>query len=162
MESGELKAVAFLHGAKGSVSTERFGFAKQGWSVSAAGGEQEGHPATAAVDENPDTFWQSADGVEQPSFTIDLGRVATVKGFAYRPPLQPGVGMAAAGYVETSPDGQQWTKAEDFVFGNLVNDPTKRYLHFNRPVEGVRHVRLVVTEITGGGRSVGAAEWDVF
>ena len=162
MESGELKAVAFLHGAKGAVSTERFGFAKQGWNVSAAGGEQEGHPATAAVDENPDTFWQSADGVEQPSFTIDLGRVATVKGFAYRPPLQPGVGMAAAGYVETSPDGQQWTKAEDFVFGNLVNDPTKRYLHFNRPVEGVRHVRLVVTEITGGGRSVGAAEWDVF
>ena len=57
--------------------------------------------------------------------------------------------------VASAPIGKQWMTV-------VTDDPTKRYLHFNRPVEGVRHVRLVVTEITGGGRSVGAAEWDVF
>lgn len=120
------------------------------------------HPATAAADEDANTYWLS-DNLEGPCvYTIDLGRAATVSGFAYLPPQVPNVGMATAGYVETSQDGQRWTKAGDFTFGNIVNNPTKRYQYFNQPVKGVRHVRVTITETAGSEQTVGAAEWEVF
>ena len=70
--------------------------------------------------------------------------------------------MAAAGYVETSQDGKQWVKAEDFTFGNIVNNPTKRYHYFNKPIKKARYIRIVITETAGSNQAVGAAEWEVF
>lgn len=155
-----MKAVAFLHGEKGSVYSQRFGFAKKTWKVTA--GSQAEHPATAAADENTSTYWLSAAQEKQPSFTIDLGRTATISDFAYLPLQVPNVGMAAAGYVETSQDGKQWVKAEDFTFGNIVNNPTKRYQYFNQPIKGVRYIRFIITGTAGSNQAVGAAEWEVF
>lgn len=160
IENKELKAVAFLHGEKGAVYSQRFGFAKNGWKIN--GGSHAEHPATAAADENANTYWLSIAQEKQPSFTIDLGRTTTVSGIAYLPPQVPNVGMAAAGYVETSQDGKQWVKAEDFTFGNIVNNPTRRYQYINHPIKEVRYIRFVITETAGSNQAVGAAEWEVF
>ncbi len=161
IENKELKAVAFLHGEKGAVYSQRFGFAKKTWKVTAYASVK-ANPATAAADENANTYWLATVQEKQPSFTIDLGRVATVSGFAYLPPQVPNVGMAAAGYVETSQDGKQWVKAEDFTFGNIVNNPTKRYHYFNKPIKKARYIRIVITETAGSNQAAGAAEWEVF
>lgn len=160
IENKELKAVAFLHGEKGAVYSQRFGFAKNGWKIN--GGSHAEHPATAAADENANTYWLSIAQEKQPSFTIDLGRTTTVSGIAYLPPQVPNVGMAAAGYVETSQDGKQWAKTEDFTFGNIVYNPTRRYQYFNHPIKEVRYIRFVITETAGSNQAVGAAGWEVF
>ena len=60
------------------------------------------------------------------------------------------------GRIEVSPDGKQWQPAGCFQFGNLVNDPTRRFHHFARPVQG-RYFRLVVTGIEGVKGSVALA-----
>lgn len=57
IENKELKAVAFLHGEKGAVYSQRFDFAKNGWKIN--GGSHAEHPATAAADENANTYWLS-------------------------------------------------------------------------------------------------------
>ena len=160
LESGEVKAVAVCQGEKGSVCKQRFGAVKKDWRITVSGDGRADHPAKAAIDENPDTYCLTSEA-GLPVFTIDLGKAATLSGFAYQPPVIPGIGMASAGSVLVSKDGKKWTKAEDFVFGNLVNDPTKRYLYFSKPVKKVRYVRVEVTETVGHSRSVGVAELDL-
>lgn len=68
----------------------------------------------------------------------------------------------AVGIAKTSQDGKQWVKAEDFTFGNIVNNPTKRYQYFNKLIKEVRYIRFVITETAGSNQAVGAAEWEVF
>lgn len=47
-----------------------------------------------------------------------------------------------SGIVSISDDGLSWTEVSSFEFGNLVNDPSPRYVHFHNPVGG-RYLRIV-------------------
>lgn len=71
------------------------------------------------------------------------------------------IGMAA-GTAKTSQDGKQWVKVEYFTFGNIVNNPTKRYQYFNKPMKKTRYIRFVITETAGSNQTIGASEWEVF
>ena len=124
-------------------------------------GKSSEHPVAAAFDEDVDTYWTSGKSELPIIFGIDLGKKQKITGFAYTPQRENGQGMMAAGTVEVSNDGKRWKKVEDFVFGNLVNDPTKRYCYFKKAVKG-RYFRLVTTEIAGNGRMASMAELDVF
>lgn len=161
LENGEVKAVSFLHGRKGSVSCERLGFVKKDWKVLDVSGETTEHPASAAIDEQADTYWVSG-GQESPYvFALDLGMEKELAGFAYTPQKKDAKGLIAAGRLEMSADGKTWKKVEDFTFGNLVNDPTKRYHYFKKAVKA-RYVRLVATEVTSGADFATMAELDIF
>ena len=159
LENGEVKAVSFLHGRKGS--RERLGFVKKDWKVLDVSGETTEHPASAAIDEQADTYWVSG-GQESPYvFALDLGMEKELAGFAYTPQKKDAKGLIAAGRLEMSADGKTWKKVEDFTFGNLVNDPTKRYHYFKKAVKA-RYVRLVATEVTSGADFATMAELDIF
>lgn len=161
LENGEVKAVSFLHGRKGAVSRERLGFVKKDWKVLDVSGETTEHPASAAIDEQADTYWVSG-GQESPYvFALDLGMEKELAGFAYTPQKKDAKGLIAAGRLEMSADGKTWKKVEDFTFGNLVNDPTKRYHYFKKAVKA-RYVRLVATEVTSGADFATMAELDIF
>ena len=158
---GELKAAAFAEGERGPICRERFGFIKKDWQPVGMLPALPEHPATAAFDEQPDTYW-AADASSVPVvFTVDLGETQSVSGFAYTPPTDGKHSLISEGRIEASSDGKQWQSAGSFQFGNLVNDPTRRFHDFARPLEG-RYFRLVVTGIEGGKDSVALAELDLF
>ena len=82
------------------------------------------------------TFWHSRWSAPAPDhpheLTVDLGRMLDVTAITYLPRQDKPVpdGMIEEGRVETSPDGNSWSTAGDFHFGNLVNDPVERTYDF--------------------------------
>lgn len=160
-EATVLKAAAFSSEERGPVACEQFGFIKKGWKVLTSEAADGKHPAIAAVDEQSDTYWLAAVGDAPLEFAVDLGQVESVSGFAYTPPTEATFGLMAGGTVEVSSDGIHWQSVDDFRFGNLVNDPTRRFHYFRNSVKG-RYVRLVITEMAGATDSVGIAELDIF
>ena len=66
----------------------------------------------------------------------------------------------AKGVIKVSEDGKNWKEVERFEFGNLINDPSKRYHYFKKPVS-TRYVRVEATEIAAGGKEVSMAELDL-
>lgn len=159
MDRGELKAVAILKGEKGALHSERLGLAKTNWKLLNASSEAKNTPATAAFDAKPNTYWRSEAGLPQ-FIAFDLGAKETLNGFAYTPQTRNSEGMMAKGVIKISDDGKNWQKVETFEFGNLINDPTKRYHYFKQPVSA-RYVRIEATEIAASGKVVAIAEIDL-
>lgn len=157
---GELKAVAILKGEKGAVHSERLGLAKKDWKLVGASSETKRRPATAAFDAKAETYWQSEEGALPLYLAIDLGSPQTLNGFAYTPQTRNSDGMMAKGVIKVSDDGKTWKEVERFEFGNLINDPSKRYHYFKKPVSA-RYVRVEATEIAAGGKAVAIAEFDL-
>ena len=108
-----IKAVAILHDEKGPVASETIGYARNEWEVIEDSGSV---------------------------IVIDLGSVRTLKGFAYTPRIGSQAGTAE-GSVVTCTDGKTWEKTATFNFGNLINDPSRRFCHFGTPVHG-RYIRI--------------------
>ncbi len=160
MENGEVKAFAVLNGMEGAMLSDHFGWIKQDWKLISASSEAEEHAATLAFDEQPLTYWLSKPGNRQ-SIAIDLGTPRELKGFAYTPQTVNAEGMMEKGVFYVSADGKSWKKVEDFEFGNLINDPTKRQHYFQQPVSA-RFVKIEATRIAAGGQVVAIAELDLF
>lgn len=159
MGQGELKAVAILKGEKGAVHSERLGLIKGDWVLSGTSGEAESNPAIAAFDANPATYWLSGEGLPQ-FIAIDLGMAKTLNGFAYTPQTRHSEGMMAKGIIKISDDGRNWKEVESFEFGNLINDPSKRYHYFKKSISA-RYIRVDIIETTDNGRVVAIAELDL-
>lgn len=161
MDKGELKAISILNQQKGALHQEQLGFIKQGWKLLAASSEEQKQAASATFDENPDTYWTSKEGTEPPFIAIDLGKTNTLNGFAYTPQKQHAKGMIEKGVIKISNDGINWEIVENFIFGNLINDPVKRYHYFKKPVTS-RYVRMEAIEIAANGKVATVAEIDLF
>lgn len=160
MENGEVKAFAVLNEMEGAMQSDRFGWIKQDWKLVSASSEADNHQAALAFDEQPYSYWLSKPGKNQ-SIVIDLGVSREVKGFAYTPQTVNAEGMMEKGVFYISADGKSWKKVEDFEFGNLINDPTKRQHYFLQPVSA-RFVKIEATRIAAGGQVVAIAELDLF
>lgn len=160
MGKGELKAISVLNRQKGAVMHEPMGLIKKDWKLLATGSETAKHEATQAFDANPRSYWMSRE--ESPLFiAIDLGQTETLNGFAYTPQKEHAKGMMAKGNILVSADGKDWQEIEEFEFGNLINDPTKRYHYFKNAVK-TRYVRIEATEIAADGKATAIAEIDLF
>lgn len=155
MGQGILKAVAILNNEKGSVLQQQTGFVKKDWRLVSATDKD-----SKAFDENPGTYWTST-GSDKSSITIDLGQKQTINGFAYTPPKNKPAGMISKGTIKVSDDNKTWKKAGTFEFGNLINDPTKRYFRFDKPVTG-QYVRIEAIDITEKADAFIVAEIDIF
>lgn len=160
MENGEVKAFAVLNEMEGAMQSDRFGWIKQDWKLVSASSEADNHQAALAFDEQAYSYWLSKPGKNQ-SIVIDLGASRELKGFAYTPQTVNAEGMMEKGVFYISADGNSWKKVEDFEFGNLINDPTKRQHYFQQPVSA-RFVKIEATRITAGGQVVAIAELDLF
>ena len=126
-----------------------------------AGSEDGDHKASLAFDENPDTYWQTQKSATGRSLTVDLGSVKSLRGFAYTPQKENKEGMFERGRIMISDDNRIWRKAEDFVFGNLINDPVKRYHYFKSTLKA-RYVRIEMTEAANKSEYASIAELDIF
>lgn len=113
LKHGEVKAIAVLNGQVGEVCQVLIGYKKKGWKVTA--------PQPNAV-------------------SIQLTEACELFGLSYIP-LQKEVQQIVKGTVKVSDDGKTWRTLESFEFGNLKNDPTRRFHHFKQPVR-VAFVRI--------------------
>lgn len=160
MHAGELKAVSILNGQKGAMLTEQMGIAKKAWKPVGADNGTDGHGVALAFDANPKTYWMSSENGNC-DITIDLGQVENIRGFAYTPQQENSKGMMAKGLIKYSNDGKTWDIAEKFEFGNLINDPTKRFHYFKNGIK-TRYIQIVATETTDNSPVTTAAEIDFF
>ncbi len=166
-DGGRLRARTFSKNQAGPIADVRLGISTEGWKVHSASSElADEHGAAMAFDGKPETYWQTAAGVngreERHQIAIDLGRTIDVAGIRYLPSqdLELRDGMIAAGRVETSTDGSRWESAGRWSFGNLINDRGQRSHLFDqsRPARFVR----VVVDATAEDRSfAGAAELEI-
>lgn len=161
MGNGELKAVAILNGEKGAVLHEQLGLVKKAWKLVDASSETDKQGAALAFDANPNTYWLSEAGKTPHFLAIDLGSEQTIKGFAYTPQKQNNKGMIAKGVIRVSDDGKNWKEVDSFEFGNLINDPSKRY-HYLKSTVKARYVKMEATEITANTGVAAVAEIDLF
>lgn len=161
MANGEVKAAAFVNNELGAVTSEKLGFIKKDWKLLSVSSEMERHKALAAFDENTSSYWASSPGKKHPSIAIDLGKRQKIKGFAYTPPVGVTNGLIEKGSIWISNDGKKWKKVGSFEFGNLINDPQKRF-HFFKKTATSRFIRIDAEQIAANGDFATAAEVDFF
>lgn len=160
MGKGQLKAVAMLNNQTGALLNEQIGLIKQDWKLVGVSSEDNKHKAVDAFDDNPSSYWLSQKE-DQRFIDIDLGKAETLKGFAYTPTKERSESMMQQGTIYTSQDGKTWKEVETFEFGNLINDPTKRF-HYFKNNQTTRYVRIQATGIAANGNSVAISEIDFF
>lgn len=160
MSKGELKAVSVLNHQKGAVLHEQMGLIKKNWKPLAVSSEKTRQEAVQAFDANPRSYWMSEENTSH-FLAIDLGQNETLKGFAYTPPKEHAKGMMSKGNILTSINGKNWNKVGEFEFGNLINNPTKRF-HYLKNTVKARYIKIEVTEIAANEKNVSIAEIDLF
>ena len=158
-ENQEIKAVSFLKGEKGSTASTTVGLVKKDWKLVEVSSQLQRRTAGHAFDANNRTFWQSEESDEPHFITIDLGSQKSVSAMIYTPQTIHPEGMIARGDIMISNDGENWKTATQFVFGNLINDPTPRTHRFGKTVEA-RFIKIVTTEISNNSKSAAIAEID--
>ena len=160
MGRGVVNAVAELNGELGAITSAPLGYIKSRWTVAGVSSESRGREASKAFDGDPSTFWYS--GPEEAGWlAVDLGQEEEITGFSYTPHKAMRNGMMASGKLQTSPDGENWTTVDAFEFGNLINDPSRRYHYLSTPVRS-RYVRISAESAAGEGKGTAIAEIDIF
>ena len=161
VDNQEVRAMSVLGKEQGPVYKEQLGYIKKNWKVVAASSEDGAHKANLAFDENPATYWQTQKTAGERNLTIDLGAVKTIQGFAYTPQKVNKEGMFERGRILISEDNKNWNKAEEFTFGNLINDPVKRYHNFKSPLKA-RYIKIEMIEAANKSDYASIAEIDFF
>lgn len=159
---GEVKAVAEVHQEKGTVASKVFGPVKKNWKLISADSEKKRHKATYAFDAYKNTYWQSYPNKNNRHFiAIDLGKKYNLKGFSYTPQKEHPGGMIEKGVILISKDGKNWKKAEEFTFGNLINNPVTRNHLFKKPLI-TRYIQIESKVIAGGKNTAAISELDFY
>ncbi len=153
---GHIRARAIIDDQKGAVSEKRVGILRDGWTAWDSDGSQE---AARVLDGNRASRWISSQAVAGThSLTIDMQREYKIQGLTYLP--APAQGFIEGYEVMISRDGQTWESVHTGSFGNIINDPSRRTVLFDSPVNA-RYLQLSNLQAPGDMRQVGAAEVDI-
>jgi alpha-L-fucosidase len=162
LTSGEVRVIAFDHDQAGGETSDRFGILKKGWSLKDVSSEETKYRGIMAFDGDPATYWRSNDKDGHPHFiSVDLGATYNLTEFAYTLQTMDKNGMIEKGLVLISKNGKIWKEFETFEFGNLINDPTRRYWKFNSSVK-TRYIRIQSERGAGDSNITAIAELDLF
>ncbi len=154
---GFIRARAIVEGREGSVSENRLGIVRAGWTAVDSDGRQE-EPARV-LDGNLRSRWISSEAeTGSHSITLDMQQEYPVSGMTYIPAQR--AGYIESFDVEVSPDGERWERVHSGRFGNIVNDPERRFVRFDRQLTA-RYVRLSNLVPPGGMSRVGAADIEI-
>ncbi len=159
--NGVINSVAILKSEKGSIASRRLGMIAKDWKLVEVSSQAERGTAALAFDANNKTWWESQPGNGPHYISLDLGKPANLEAFAYTPQNINRNGMLEKGVLKISDNGQNWRIAEEFEFGNLINDPSTRFHHLKSPVQ-TRFVRLEAIRIAGGDNRLSVAELEFF
>lgn len=105
--------------------------------------------AVKAIDDNPDSFWATAEGAKKPQeVIIDLGKIYTLKGFTYWPIQERyPFGIITDYEFSVSTDGSHWKTVAEGEFGNVVNNRIEQTVDFERA--NARYIKLKGTKVDG-------------
>jgi alpha-L-fucosidase len=163
-EGGTIKARTIVGDRKGTVRTRVLGYPTQKWKILSFSGDRDPRrsPAARAIDGTSHHGWMSKAGDGEKHFAVDMQEEHSIAGFAYLPP-NPGrkpVGLVEKYRLEVSADGKTWTAVKEGQFGNIVNDPSKRTVRFDKPVKA-RYFKLVGVSSAAGSKEMGIQEFEV-
>lgn len=107
---------------------------KKNWKVLAADSELKEHPATAAIDGDPQTYWKSGKEGDQHCLDVDLGKEYQVSGFTYVPVADNEYAGTVFLYrFSVSKDGKNWIPCElNGEFSNIKNNPIPQTVRFKQ------------------------------
>lgn len=161
LENATLKAVAVLNDELGTILSEEVGYMKNDWTLVQTTAKDPKADSSAIFDENPKSSVVFNRVGTKPIITIDLGKETALKSFSYTPDARGVKNLMAKGDVLVSNDNKTWTKVGTFDFGNLINDPTKRFYEFAKPVSA-KHVAIANVASSDHGDSVAISEIDFY
>ncbi|WP_422081517.1 alpha-L-fucosidase [Ulvibacterium sp.] len=123
------------------ASVKRFDIAKKDWKIVRVSSGDLGQ-ASAGIDDDPDTFWATDEGVDAPQeIVIDLGKVYDLTGFTYWPIQERyPFGIITAYEFATSRDNANWKITATGEFGNVVNNRIEQRVNFK--TTKARYIKL--------------------
>lgn len=155
-----LKAVAIHNGRYGAVLSERVGYAKSGWKISASRPYPAGHTPELLGDCNPHTYCLIDAEHGGAEITIDLGEAKAIGRMQYIPPAKRGAGLIESGTISCSTDGKTWKECAEFSFGNILNNPVAQTCIF-KPLTA-RYVRISIAGTVSDAGRTGIAEINLY
>lgn len=144
---------------QGPILSEQIGFVQNNWQLLSVSDEQVGHSGNFAFDADPTTYWLAV-GKKNHYITIDLKKDNIISGFAYTPAKGYPKGGLSHGVFQVSDDGKCWEDIEVFEFGNLKNDPSKRFWYLKKKVKA--HYVRIKSLGDGNEGELAIAELDLF
>lgn len=116
--------------------------------------------ATAAIDGNKSTFWQSASGVN--ALTVDMGTSVPVAGIIYTPRDGDDKGGTIFKYrLLGSLDGKTWSELPTSgEFSNIVNNPIEQRVFLGTPVKA-RFIKIESLQEIEGNDFISAGEFTI-
>jgi len=139
-------AVDSENGNQTEPVSKYFDIAKNNWMVvSTTSGEI--NEANKIIDEDPNTFWATDEGVKVPQeVVIDLGDIYNLKGFTYWPIQERyPFGIITDYEFSVSTNGRNWKTVARGEFSNIVNSRLQQQVEFENS-KG-RYIKLKGTQI---------------
>ncbi|WP_186452442.1 discoidin domain-containing protein [Chitinophaga polysaccharea] len=130
---------------------------KTGWVIADVDSEENGYPATNALDNDPSTYWHTQYSGAEPThphqLTIDMGTSHQLKGLTFRDRqgVWPGIKEMTV-YTKTATGS--WTSQGVFT---LRKSDMDQFISFTAPVDA-RYFRIVTTSSYDDGKSCSLAE----
>lgn len=143
-KGGIVKARTIIGDRMGPVSTKKLGCPTDKWKLVEVDSNQElKQSGPAKAFDGGGRYWLSQPADGEHFITIDTGSEIGVAGFTYQPPGDKGKrGFVERYRFEGSLDGKKWFAVKEGEIGNIVNDPSKRSIYFDRKVK-IRYFKFV-------------------
>jgi alpha-L-fucosidase len=150
-DGGIIKARTITNGRLGVMTTKLLGLPRAKWQVVATDSiydERRNQPGKAL--DGRSHAWLSSDAEGEHFFTVDMGRKLSCIGFTYTPPQDKNKRGCIESYrFEGSGDGTTWQVVKSGTLGNIINDPSKRIIHFEDS-ETFRYFKLIGVKAAQG------------
>ncbi|MBV7441565.1 alpha-L-fucosidase [Weeksellaceae bacterium TAE3-ERU29] len=156
-----LKAITYDPRSKtyGEINTSHQDIAKKDWKIVSVSSGDKGK-ANAIIDENPNSYWNSAKTGDEQEVVVDLGENYTLKGFTYFPRQDRWTTGTVKEYqFEVSTDGKNWKKVAEGEFGNIQNNPIEQIVDFN-PESG-RFIKFKSLKVIDDSKGISLGELGV-
>jgi alpha-L-fucosidase len=165
-EGGMVKAVVippddadFADIGQSHFAEAEFGLAKTDWRIESGPSKADkAHPGAMAIDEDPQSYWQSKRSPGAMALIIDLGGEYAITGFSYLARQNEAKGRATDYRFQVGADPKTWGDAvAEGAFDNIENNPNQRIIRLENAVTG-RYVRFEATAVLQGVSYATAAE----
>ena len=157
-DGGTIKAIAIKKGFVNNnfVTSSTFSISKSKWTAIA---KDSARPASYAIDDTPDTYWQSPSIPDShKSIVINLNEELVLKGLKYLPRQDFVNGWIKNYECYVSKDGENWGKS--VAQGEFVRGTDEVTILFERPVKA-RFFKLVAVSTHFNKSNAVVAELDI-
>ena len=147
LRGGTVKSKVFYKGKSSETATSRFSYSKHKWKVISASSFDKNRKAADVIDENKNSFWQSAKDDKEREIVIGFAETLNVTAFSMLPP-QDGTKKGIVTHFElyTSMDGKNWKLSKTGEFSNVVNNPVEQTVNLGT-TQQARFVKFKATKV---------------